>query len=65
MEEQPRPVCGLIGRPHRAIMPRPSPDGYYAVDLSGVARAVYEIDSSTEEAPKREPKRKFSMRTLL
>lgn len=28
MEEQPCSVCGLIGPPHRAIIPRPSPDGY-------------------------------------
>ena len=28
MEENPRSVCGLIGTPRHAIIPRPSPDGY-------------------------------------
>lgn len=28
MEENPRSVCGLIGPPRHAIIPRPSPDGY-------------------------------------
>lgn len=34
MEEQPCSVCGLIGTPRHAIIPRPSPDGYRSGEIT-------------------------------
>lgn len=71
------PSLVMLGLPRSKHLQRPRPHTPKAphgrgrpcrrmvtVDLSGVARAVYEINSPTDETPNCEP-RNFSMGTLL